>query len=252
MEPSELWPAKFSLKSNRQGFLDHLEEFRWRLLLILAAVAICSTLAYFFSQPLLNFLTLPLRSFPGESELYFQAPYDAFIIHLKVALLVGALFASPVFFLQLWFFVAPGLYREERHAFLPLVLGSVFLFLMGAAFAFWVVIPTGLRFFLSFESSALRPLLSAGPYFSFLSGTILVCGVAFDLPLVLLGLVKAGILTAARLASARKGAIVFIFILTAILTPSPDPVGQTLLALPMVLLYEGCVWAAKRMEWKKG
>lgn len=247
-----MWPGKSSRKSNRLGLLDHLEELRARLLLVLATVGILSIAAYFFSKPLLDFLTLPLRAFPGESELYFQAPYEAFLTHLKVSLLTGALVASPLFFLELWFFMAPGLYREERRTFLPLVLASIFLFLVGAAFAFWVVVPFGLRFFLSFETDSLRPLLGIGPYFSFLVGMILACGAAFDLPVVVLGLVRARILNAVALRIARKGVIVFVFILTAVLTPSSDPVGQILLAFPILLLYEGCVWVAKGMEKKNG
>ena len=245
-----MWPGKFSPKSRaRASFLDHLEELRQRLLVFLAAVGIFSIAAYFFSSHLLNFFALPLVQI-REAELYFQAPYEAFLTHLKIALLTGLLAASPVFFIELWLFIAPGLYRNEQRVFLPLVLVSILLFLLGAAFALWILVPAGLRFFLSFQTESLRPLLGVGPYFSFLIGMILASGVAFDLPVVVLGLVRAKILRAETLQNARKGMIVFILILTAVLTPSPDPVGQILLALPLLLLYEVCIRIAKVIERK--
>ena len=191
----------------------------------------------------------PLRDFTGAT-LYFQAPYEAFLAYLKVSLLSGLLAASPVLFTELWLFMAPGLYRHERRIFLPLILVSVLLFLVGAAFAFWFLIPFGLRFLLSFQTESLRPLLGIGAYFSFVVGMILACGITFDLPVVVLGLVRARVLGVGALQGARKGVIVFIFLLAAVVTPSPDPVGQILLALPLVLLYEGSVWAAKQIEKK--
>ena len=235
--------------NKRLTFLDHLEELRKRLLLVLAAFGIFSLAAYFFSGPLLDFLTGPLLRF-NDTPLYFSAPYDAFLAHLKVSVLTGALLASPVFFVELWLFMAPGLYRRERKIFLPLVFASVFLFLTGAAFAFGVIVPVGLRFLLGFQTESLKPLLGVDSYFSFLIGMVLAGGILFDLPVVVLGLVRGGVLGPGALRSARKGVIVFIFILAAVLTPTPDPVGQILLALPLILLYEGCIWAAKWVEKK--
>jgi sec-independent protein translocase protein TatC len=205
--------------------------------------------AWFFSKPLLEFLMLPLRDV-ARGELYFHTPYEAFLAHLKVSLLAGLLGASPLLFTQLWLFIAPGLYRGERRNVLPLVVISSLLFLLGAAFAFWLLVPWGLRFLLSFQTDALRPLLGLGPYFSFLFGLVLACGILFDLPVVLLGLVRQGVVRAESLARARKIALVLLLILAAVLTPSPDPVGMLALAFPLVFLYEGCVWAAKWVEKK--
>ena len=245
-----MWPAKSSRKFNRLGFLEHLEELRQHLLIILAATGIFSVAAYFFSAQLINFLTAPLVRF-NEAELYFQAPYEAFLVHLKVSLLAGVLAASPVFFAQLWFFVAPGLHRGERRLIFALIFASAFLFLIGAAFAFWAIVPLGLRVLLGFQTDFMKPLLGVSPYFSFLVGMIFACGITFDLPLVVLGLVWTKVLTAEMLGRSRKVVIVLILVLTAVLTPSPDPVGQILLAAPLVILYEGCVWIAKWLERKK-
>jgi sec-independent protein translocase protein TatC len=214
-----------------------------------AGVALFSVAAWFFSKPLLEFLMLPLRD-TARAELYFHTPYEAFLAYLKISLLAGVLAASPLVFTQLWLFVAPGLYRKERRATFPLIVISSLLFLLGAAFAFWFLVPWGLRFLLSFQTDALRPLLGLGPYFSFLAGLILACGILFDLPVVLLGLVRQGIIRAESLARARKVALVLMLILAAILTPSPDPIGMLALAFPLIFLYEGCVWAAKWVEKK--
>ena len=236
----------------RAGFLDHLEEFRRRLLVSLLAVGLFSVVALFFSKHLIDFLILPLSRLDlASQDLYFTAPYEAFVVHLKASLLTGFLAASPVMFSQLWLFVAPGLHRRERRIVLPLTLASVFLFLAGAAFAFWAVVPAGLQFLLGFQTSSIQPLLGIDPYFSFLTGMILACGILFDLPVVVLGLVQAGVLGAAALRSARKGVIVSVFFAAAVLTPSPDPVGQIFLALPILVLYEGCVFVAKWFEKKQ-
>lgn len=216
----------------------------------LAAIFIFSFASYFFSKPLLEFLTLPLRQF-GETALYFQSPYEAFLAHLKVSLLAGTLAAAPVFLIELWLFIAPGLHRREKKALFFLLSVSVLLFLIGAAFAFWILVPWGLRFFLGFQTYTLRPLLGIGPYFSFLAGMVLACGIAFDLPVVLLGLVGAGILKKEALRRSRKSVIVSLFILAAVLTPSTDPASQILLTLPLLLLYEACVLGAGWIEKRK-
>ena len=249
-----MWPGKssprFSTNPNRLGFLDHLEELRSRLLIVLAAVAGLSVLAWFFSDSLLEFLALPLIDL-GENELYFHAPYDAFLIRLKVSLLTGLLLSSPVFFTELWLFLAPGLHREERRIVFPLIGISAFLFLGGAAFAFGLLVPVGLGILLAFQTDSLRPLLEAGTYFSFIMGACLASGIFFCLPVVLLGLVRLRVLGVESLRSARKGVAVLILIAAAVLTPSPDPVGQVLLGLPLYLLYEASLWVAGRLERKR-
>lgn len=233
----------------RASVLDHLEELRWRLLASLAAIGIVTLIATFFSKPLLDFLITPLRNL-GDYTLYFHSPYEGFLTHFKVALLTGVIAASPVIFTELWLFVVPALHRKEKKLIATLVGASVILFLIGAALAFWVIIPWSLEFFLSFQSDSLRPILGVGPYLSFLVIMVLVTGAIFDLPVVLLGLVKAGLVDAPALRKARKAVILSIFILTAVLTPTTDPFTQIFLTAPLILLYEGSVFVAERM--KKG
>ena len=239
-------PEKSSLRS-RLTFLEHLEELRWRLWASLATIGIFSTAAYFFSKPLLNFLIHPLSQATG-GNVYFHTPYEAFVVHLEVSLLAGILVASPVIFTELWLFLAPGFHRRERKVAILLTLFSVLLFLGGAAFAIWILIPWSLNFFLSFQTDTLRPLIGVGPYFSFLVWMVLISGVIFDLPVVVLGLVKAGILSQAALRKSRKGVIVSLFILAAVITPSGDPATQIFFTLPLILLYEVCVFVARWVE----
>ena len=234
----------------RLGFLDHLEELRWRLIASLAAIAIVSVAAYFFSNQILEFLISPLRRF-GDYTLYFHSPYEAFLMRLKVSLFAGTFAASPVILTEAWLFAAPGLHRKERRAAAVLISASSVLFLIGALFSFYLLVPFGLGFFLGFQTDSLRPLLGIGPYFSFLVGTVLACGIFFDLPVVLLGLIGAGVLSVRSLGKARRWVIVSFFIVSAVITPTTDPVTQTLLALPLVVLYELCILAGKLIQRKK-
>ena len=228
-------------------FLSHLEELRRRLITILIVFSAAAALCYFFSHPLLDLLTAPLRRY-GDVRLYFQKPYEAFLTHLKVAALGGFVLSSPVIFAQAWLFVAPGLYEKEKKVFLPVLFISIFLFLTGVLFAYFVIIPWGLAFLLSFQTESLRPLLGIEPYFSFLNGMILAFGVFFDFPVVLVGLVRLGVVRTQTLARARRSMIVFIFIAAAVLTPSPDPLSQILLAVPMVGLFEISLWVASHIQ----
>lgn len=219
-------------------YLSHLEELRRRLIFSLIFFAVASVVSYFFSHQLLDFLTQPLRRYEAGTQLFFQRPYEAFLTHLKVAALAGLIISLPVFFMQGWLFVAPGLYAHERRTVSFLIFFSVVFFLLGAVFAYLVVIPWGLHFLLSFQTQSLKPLLGIGPYFSFLIGMVLAFGFLFDIPLILVGLVKLGVVRSQTLAKGRKWIIVGIFVLAAILTPSPDPVSQLLLAGPLLLLFE--------------
>lgn len=227
--------------------LEHLEELRRRLLISLGTIGVLGVGLYFVSGPLLDFLILPLQGLTG-TELYFHSPYEAFLTRLKVSFFTALLAASPVLFTELWLFLAPGLYRHEKKILLRLALTSAFLFLFGTAFAFWILIPMGLRFLLSFQTEFLKPLLGIGSYLSFLIGTVLASGVLFVLPVVMLGLVRLGIVSAENLRKARRVVVVLIFILAAVLTPSPDPVTQLFFALPLLVLFEGCLWISRRKE----
>ncbi len=216
---------------------SHLEELRKRLILCLIVFGAASFVSYFFSRPLLDFLTWPLRHFTNAS-LYFQKPHEAFFVALKTAAFSGFFFSSPVLFAQAWFFVSPGLYPAERKWVLPLIAISTVLFLTGAAFSYALVIPWGLQFLLSFQTESLKPILDIGAYFSFLTGMMLAFGILFDFPVILIGLVKLGLIQTRTLKASRKIMIVLIFVAAAILTPSPDPVSQLMLAVPLWVFFE--------------
>lgn len=228
-------------------FLNHLEEFRRRLIICLISLGAATLICFFFSRAILDFLTLPLRDNPHAS-LYFQTPYEAFMVHMKAALAGGVFLSLPVWTTQLWLFVAPGLYEKEKKSLIPLILGSLVLFLSGCAFAYYLVIPAGLRFLLAFSSDSLQPMLMVGPYVSFFLGMILACGALFDFPLVMIGLVKLGVVTTRVLADARKVVIVAILVVAAIVTPSPDPFSQLLLAVPLWILFEISLVICRRFE----
>lgn len=239
-----------SLPKREENFVFHLEEFRRRVLLCLTVFSVAAVFCYFFSRDLLEFLIAPLTRYQ-EAELIFQKPYEAFLTHLKAAALAGFFIASPVLFFQLWLFIAPGLYEKEKKTVLPFIFVTVLLFLAGAYFAYAVVIPWGLYFLLSFQTESLKPLLSLGAYFSFLMGMLLAFGILFDFPIVIVGLVRLGVVSTDALKKTRKVIIVILFILAAILTPSPDPISQLLLALPLLLLFEISLLVARWGEKKR-
>lgn len=230
-------------------FISHLEELRRRLLFCLIIFGILAITAYFFSHQILDFLIEPLRRHQ-ETALYFHKPYEAFATHLKAAGLTAVVLASPVLVTQLWLFIAPGLYAKEKQILFSLIVATALLFLVGILFAYSVVIPWGLHFLLAFQTDALKPLLGVGAYFSFLTGMMIAFGLLFDFPIVLLGLVRLGVIQTEVLKKSRKIAIVLIFIAAAILTPSPDPISQLFLAVPLLGLFEIslflAVWAEKR------
>ncbi len=228
-------------------FLSHLEELRRRLIFFLTVFGLAFIVCLFFTHPLLDFLTFPLRQF-DRAELYFQKPVEAFLIHLTVAGLAAFFLSSPIFFWQLWLFIAPGLYSREKKFILQLVGSCALLFFVGAAFGYYLVIPWGLHFLLSFQTQTVRPLLNVGSYFSFLSGMVLAFGILFDFPIVILGLVRLGILQTRTLANSRRAVIVLIFIAAAVLTPSPDPFCQILLAIPLMVLFEITLVLARIVE----
>jgi len=228
--------------SEKKPVAEHLEDLRICLIRSVAAIAIAAVGGYLVSNPLLEWLTHPIREEIGR--LYFFSPADAFLVKLKIALLAGVVIASPVVFSQIWIYVAPGLYPREKKTLLPWLLFSWLLFLTGAAFAFKIVMPIALHFLIGFQTSFLAPMISISNYISFASSLILAFGIAFNMPVFILAFVTAGLLQTQTLTRYRRHAYVTVFILAMILTP-PDMVSQILLALPLVLLYEISVVGAK-------
>jgi sec-independent protein translocase protein TatC len=223
--------------------LDHLIELRTRVIRALLALGMGFAVCLYFADEILGILVQPLKqAFPeGEGQLIFTKLPEVFFVELKVALFAGFMVSFPVMANQLWAFVAPGLYAREKKAFLPFLLATPVLFSAGAALAYFVVMPVAFTFFLGFGGTAgglnVQALPSAGDYLSLVMQFILAFGLTFLLPVLLLLLHRAGIVTRAQMVAARRYVIVAIFIIAAVVTP-PDPGSQIALALPLWLLFE--------------
>jgi sec-independent protein translocase protein TatC len=233
------------LADGRMSFTEHLDELRRRLIICLVAVGIGFAASYSFAERLFAILMRPLiRAMPAGEKLVFTALPEAFFTYFKVALIAGVAFASPVILYQIWSFVAPGLYEKERRALLPIVLVSTIFFLGGALFGYFVVFPVGFKFFISFASDYVRVMPSLRESLGFATWLLLVFGIVFETPIVILILARLGIVNAEKLRRNRKYAILIIFIVAALLTP-PDVVSQLLMAIPLMILYELGIWIAK-------
>jgi sec-independent protein translocase protein TatC len=234
------------IDASKAPLLDHLIELRNRLLKCVLAFVVAFAITFSFSARIFGFLVQPLVSAYGDDvvgKLIYTKLYEAFFVEIKVAAFAAICLAFPVIANQLWAFVAPGLYKREKRAFLPFLLATPVLFTMGAALAYYVVMPTAFRFFLGFQSSAeitgikQEALPAMGEYLSLVMNMILGFGVAFLLPVLLMLLERAGIVSRAQLKAGRRYAIVAAFAIAAVITP-PDVWSQFALAIPLVLLYE--------------
>lgn len=234
--------------------LDHLIELRGRLVRCVMALAVAFAICLYFADDILGFLVRPLTEAfpPGTGQLIFTQLYEVFFVELKVALFAGFFVSFPIIANQLWAFVAPGLYAKEKKAFLPFLIATPVLFTAGAALAYFVVMPTAFKFFLGYEGSAgglkIEALPSAGEYLSLVMQFILAFGISFLLPVLLLLLNRAGIVSRQQLSGARRYVVVLIVALAAVVTP-PDPGSQLILAIPLVLLFESALaimWLGER------
>ncbi|QUL36582.1 twin-arginine translocase subunit TatC [Erythrobacter sp. JK5] len=243
------------IDETRAPLLDHLIELRARLLRSVLALAVAFGICLYFADPILGFLVRPLKdAFPdGEGQLIFTKLPELFFVDLKVALFAGFMMSFPIIANQLWAFVAPGLYAKEKRAFLPFLMATPVLFLGGAALAYFVVMPTAFRFFLGFGGDAggldVEALPAAGEYLDLVMQFILAFGMTFLLPVLLMLLHRAGIVTRAQLVGARRYVIVGVVALAAVVTP-PDPGSQIILALPLLLLFEGSLLLMRFQERK--
>jgi sec-independent protein translocase protein TatC len=229
----------------RMSFTEHLVELRRRLIICLVAVGIGFAASYSFAERLFAILMRPLtRVMPAGEKLVYTALPEAFFTYFKVALIAGVAFASPVIIYQAWRFVAPGLYERERRVLLPIVFFSTIFFLGGALFGYFVVFPFGFKFFISFASDYVRVMPSLRESLGFATWLLLVFGVVFETPLVILILARLGIVNAEKLRRNQKYAVLIVFIIAAVITP-PDVVSQFLMAVPLLILYELGIWIAK-------
>ena len=213
-------------------FTEHLEELRWRLIIIIATITVWFGVCYTYSEDIMRFVQKPLNQ-----KLIFISPTEAFFVNLKVAFFVAIFLSFPVIIYQLWAFVAPGLLEKEKKYTLPFVISATVCFVIGAAFSYFIVLPVGTKFLLSFAGSELKPMISVNNYISFVGRFMIGSGVIFEFPVVIFFLSKIGIATPEFLSQKRGYAILGIFILSAVLTP-PDIFTMFIMAIPLLALYE--------------
>ena len=245
------------IDQSRAPLLDHLIELRRRLLYCIAAVAIAFGVSLYFSETIFGFLVQPLLR-AGQGKLIYTQIFEAFFVQVKVAFFAAMMLAFPVIASQLWQFVAPGLYRKERRALLPFLVATPVLFLMGASLAYFVAVPLALHYLLGFSGSVggvqREALPGVGNYLSFIMQFLFGFGLAFLLPVLLMLMERAGIVTRKQLIGARRYAIVGATAIAAVLTP-PDLMSQVLLAVPLIVLYEAAIigiWFTERSRARAG
>ena len=218
---------------------EHLEELRWCLLKSVFAVIASSAICYFFSSAIFDFMVAPLRQTlqPGQS-LIGTSVTEAFFSEIKVALAAGVLFSCPFIFYQIWRFVAPGLSGSEKKLVIPFVICATFFFIGGAYFCYRIVLPVAFQYFIEqYSTMGVTPAIRIGEYFTFFFRMVLAFGVTFELPVFTFFLVRLGVWNYRFMLRSFRYAILVIFVLAAILTPTPDIINQCLLALPMLVLY---------------
>ena len=241
--------------------LDHLIELRSRLLKSAIAILVLFFICYYFAPDLYNFLVAPLadvlEKMGGQRRLIFTALHEAFFTYIKVAFFAALFLSFPFIAIQIWMFIAPGLYKNEQKAFAPFLIATPILFFMGGALVYYFIFPLACSFFLSFESvggaGALPIQLEAkvDQYLSLVMRLIFAFGLCFELPVVMTLLGRVGMVTSKGMKEKRKYAIVLAFVAAAILTP-PDVISQIGLALPTMLLYEISIISVKIVEKKRG
>ena len=239
--PPEPEPEATAEDTGEMSLIDHLQELRKRLIIAIAAVVICSTACYFWSQELIHLITAP------AGKLYYMNPAEAFFTYLKVSFFAGFLLALPIIMYQMWAFIVPALTKQERKVSSVLVPSSVLLFFVGLAFSYFLVLPAGIRFFVGFASEDLQPLFSVGQYLSFVISFLLPFGVIFELPLFLFVLAKMGIISSDYLIRKRKLMLVMSFVIGAVISPTPDVFSQTMVAVPLLVLYEISILVVKHI-----
>ena len=236
----------------KMSFLEHLDELRKRLINSVVAVAIGCVIAFIFLDYVFDFITLPMRQMlPQGGHLVQTAPTEFFMLYLKVGALVGLFIALPVVMLQLWLFIAPGLYAHEKKLAIPFVAMSSLLFMTGAAFSHFVAFPWTWKFFMDFMPEYVQPMIKLGEAFSLYVKLLLGFGAIFQMPTLVFFLARMGVVTARFLIRNTKYAVLIIFILGAVLSPGGDIVSQSLMAGPMLILYAisiGIAWAVGKRK----
>lgn len=225
------------------GFLDHLEELRWRLIKSIIGIVVVALIAYAFSDAIIQFLIYPSRHIQNNFNLQILKVPDMLIIKIKVAVFTGLIGALPITVYQLWKFIAPGLLPREKQYVPATVIVVTFFFLLGGAFGYFAILPVALQFLTGIGLTTISNNFALDSYISFVTRLIFVTGFIFELPVLSFFLTKIGLITPALLRHYRRYAVVVIFVVSAFLTP-PDPASMILMAFPMLLLYELSIWVS--------
>jgi len=248
--------AENDLEEVRMPLLDHLVELRRRLTYSVSGVVFCFFVSFYFAGDVFNFLVAPLTEiWRGEEarRLIYTALHEKFFTEVKVAFFTGAFIAFPLIANQVWIFVAPGLYKNEKHAFLPFLVATPILFILGGAFVYYLVLPVAWAFFAGYEQQAAEGMLAielepkVNEYLSLVMRLIFAFGISFELPVVMTLLARVGLATSKGMREKRRYAVVIAFVAAAILTP-PDPMSQIGLAIPIIVLYEISIYCARLVE----
>jgi sec-independent protein translocase protein TatC len=228
--------------------LEHLQEFRRRLIIASVALLIGVVVSAVFTQQFLHWLTDPAKDQVEDLAIIYTEPLEYWATYFRVALVAGVALAMPVIVYEILAFVGPGLTRQERRWVYPIVLGATLSFLGGAAFAYYVELPPALRFLLGFSGDVAEPNLKIGSYVNFVTRLMMVTGLVFEMPLLVMGLAKLGVVNSRRLLGWWRYALVLAFVVAAVVTPSIDPVTQSLVAGPIIVLYFAGIVLAKLVE----
>ena len=224
--------AKLMEEASSMSIVDHLSELRMRLVVAIVAIIICTLGAYYYVEDILQILVAP------AGKLYYTKPTEAFFTYMKISIVAGCIISSPIWFYQLWAFIVPALSKGEKKVTFMVVPTAVTLFVVGILFSYYLVLPMAIQFFIGFGTDELQPLFSIGQYIDFVIAFVLPFGITFELPLILIALGVMGILSSNRLRQYRKMFILVAFVVGAAISPTPDMLSQTMIAGPMILLYE--------------
>jgi sec-independent protein translocase protein TatC len=234
------------MDTTKASFIEHLGELRKRIIIIAMAVLAGSLLSYYFVEELVDLLADPVK----HIDMIFLSPPDLFLAHLKIAVIAGVVITAPITLFQIWIFLKPGLKKtEQRYGLFAVFMGTLF-FLLGVSFAFFVIIPMSIDFFLRMSTDQVQPMFSFANYLSYCGSLIISFGIVFQLPMVIILLSQLNLVTSRTFRKHRKFFILGVVLLSAILTP-PDIISQFLMSGPLIILYEFSILVARIIERKR-